>query len=76
VWAKESRTASSAKVRPRREVDGVIVIQFSVGGAGPAGLASVDPRGEVAVLVGPDVVLLSAGETLEVELELGSGAYT
>ena len=75
--AEEAWAASPAIGRPGREVDVVIEVEvlYVVGGAAPSGLTAVDPRGEVAVLVGPHIVLLAAGKALGVELELRGSAH-
>ena len=81
MGAEEAGAASLAVFCSVRDVLGVLEIDLLVpGAAGPAGLAAVDPGGEVAVLVWPDVALLAprllpaVHEAVEVEEHLRGGA--
>jgi hypothetical protein len=81
VWAEEPRAARLAFEGPVRDFPVVLEVDLVllVDSARPARLAAVDPGGEVAVLVGPDVVLLpvlpAVEQAVEVKLHLGSCAH-
>ena len=82
MGAEEAGAAGLAVVGAVGDVLGVLEVDLLLAGAaGPAGLAAVDPGGEVAVLVGPDVALLPPGllpaldQAVEVELHLRRRAH-
>jgi hypothetical protein len=82
MGAEESGAASLAIFCSVWDVLGVLEVDLLLAGAaGPAGLAAVDPRGEVAVLVWPDVALLAprllpaVHEAVEVEQHLRRRAH-
>jgi hypothetical protein len=79
--AKEPRAARLAFEGPVRDLPVVLEVDpvLLADPARPPRLAAVDPGGEVAVLVGPDVVLLpvlpAVQQAVEVKLHLGSCAH-
>jgi hypothetical protein len=66
---KAGTTGTTIKIAQRNSL-GVLQIHLLIAGAAsPAGLTTGDPRGEVAVKVGFEVVLLLI-EAVEIELHL------
>lgn len=83
MGAKEARAASLALEGSVRDILRILQVNLLLlsSTARPSRLAPIDPRRQVAVLVGTDVILLAAllpavEQTVEVELHFGSSADT